>query len=320
MTYRTIANFTGLINYKIIWDITQSTAWKDDLQMAIDNQACHGFVFALGQQNWTPNDVKKQVLALKPFNLPWAVYYAFGPYGAPAPQVDKLMTSFDALVASLGGEKPSALFTDFELHRDDWTQQHLSDQYEKCAVLTKARTPIPVVFDNYSGTYFFKQYMPMAYSWAKIDPYWNASWLPLVPSSWIQFHEQISKYPTPVDPNIETVMWQLAAAVWPMMPHPMDYSRIDRVDWYNYLFLHGPKPISIPPPPPPPTGQVYEVTCENLTVRSLPYSQPYPGAPIMSYLHAPDRRTILEWANGTWGRFATARWANFGPAYAKKVG
>ena len=308
-----IATFTDVIDYQIVEDICYgATGWADHLSDMIANQASHAWVFRLGQQTWPPDDVNRQVTRIKPYNLPWGVYWAFGPYSPIQAQVDKFLLSLKGITPGY-----ACLWTDFELHSiESPAQRH--DLYSLAVQLLRARIDANLVVGNYSGAWWLYEYMP-DYLFLKAYPYWNASYPVFLPRSWREFHKSLRAYNMPIVSGLTVDMWQFAGdLITPMVPHQLDYSVIRRAGVFQHLFSGAALPPP-PIPPPPVVGDHYIVVSYYLSVRYAPDPN---AVPVVAYLTQGTPITVTEYGTGecsTWGLIAPGRWVNTAPKYCKKI-
>jgi hypothetical protein len=238
---------------------------------------------------------------------PYGLYYAFHPWYKAISQVDRFMLNWQ-------GAQPKSIWTDFELHGIESAQQR-NDVYHACTELIKARTDVNIVVGNYTGRWVVDAYMPMAVDWLAIDPLWNASYVLFQPTTWAKFHSMLAAYPTPVfTNNLPVDIWQFAGdCMTPMIPHRTDYNVIRRAGVFEHLF-QGAVPPPAPLPIPPFALRVYEVVSDFLTVNSGPGML----FPKMYYLTKGAQITVRQ-MTGTYGNFATGRWANCSTKFCKQI-
>jgi GH25 family lysozyme M1 (1,4-beta-N-acetylmuramidase) len=286
-------------------------AFGTSLRSHIPDMLAHGLsgaVWRVGQGIYHAIDnLTDQLAVSREYGLAYGLYYAIHPWYSATRQVDRFLANFQ-------GAQPKSIWLDFELHGDESAQDRDNVYHQAFDYCRQRVGPgIPVVA-NYSGFWFCEAWCPGMKAWLGQAPFWNAQYPVFRPGTWAQFDSQLAALPTPQMAGYPTVaMWQFAGScITPMVPHQVDYNRIDDPAMERYLFQGGPAPVV--PPVIPPVDEVYEVIVAKLSVRSGPgASEPY-----VYYLRRGEQKRIIE-KSGNWGRFATGRWANFGPAYAKRI-
>lgn len=286
-------------------------AFGTSLRSHIPDMIAHGLygaIWRVGQGLYHAIDnISDQLAVSKEYNLPYGLYYAFHPWYDAQKQVDRFL-------ANLQGSQPTSIWLDFELHGDESSSSRDAVYHKVFDLVREKVSTIPVV-GNYSGKWFIEEWCPEMKLWINQAPYWNASYPVFNPQTWAQFDEMLQILPTPQYVGYPKIaMWQFAGSlITPMVPHQVDYSRIDDPAMYQYLFKGGVQPNPLPIPVPVPT-ETYQVIVDSLTVRAGPGV----AWAVAYYLHKNDKITVYE-KSGNWGRFATGRWCNISSSYCVKV-